>query len=66
MDSNDEEALMALLQAQLVALTALFQAHPSPALLLLRLMQAEARAPAIEHPAYQQTLDSLRSAIAAK
>jgi hypothetical protein len=64
MDSNDEEALMAILQAQQVALTALYAAHPTPVLLLARLMQIEARAPGSEHPAYNETLNNLRGALA--
>jgi hypothetical protein len=63
MDNNDEEALIAILQAQQVALTALFEAHPAPALLLLKLMQIEARAPGSEHPAYSETLNNLRGAV---
>ncbi len=65
MDLSDEDALIAFLQAQHVALTALFESHPHPEVLRERLTQAEARVvPEPEHEAYRETLDSLRKAIA--
>lgn len=62
MEEHDAEGLTALLQATLVAVSALIATHPRPALLreAFELFAKEAPHP---HPNYAQTLTALRKAI---
>jgi len=63
MESDDLEALIALLQAHTIALSALYAAHPYPATLLARFLLLRARAVENPHPAYSETLNTLLDAI---
>lgn len=63
MEADDMEALIAILQAQTIALTALYAAHPYPATLLARFLSLRYRAVENPHPAYNETLDTLIAAI---
>lgn len=62
MDSHDAEQLTALLQAHLVALSALLATHPAPDQLRPAFEAIAAKA-IHSHPAYQLSLAMLRKAI---
>lgn len=62
MDSKDVEQLTALLQAHLVALSALLATHPQPDQLRPAFEELVARA-THPHPAYQLSIATLRKAI---
>lgn len=63
MANGDSEALIALLHAHTVALTALYASHPQPQQLSKALLAVETKSHRFEHPGYEQTLQVLREAI---
>jgi len=64
METADVEQLTALLQAHLVALSALLATHPSPDQLRPAFEQLAAKA-THPHPAYQLSIATLRKALPA-
>ena len=62
MDSKDVEQLTALLQAHLVALSALFATHPQPHQLRPAFDELVTRSPN-PHPAYQLSIATLSKAL---
>jgi hypothetical protein len=62
MEENDAEQLTALLQATLVAVSALIATHPKPEL-LREAFETFAREAPHPHPDYEQTLSALRRSI---